>query len=365
VNVFVVNAGSSSLKLRLLDSTNAVVASQDLVRPGPADIRNVLGAFLDEHPDIDGVGHRVVHGGSVFTQPVVLDEVVEARLEELKDLAPLHNPPSLAAIEALASLRPELGQVACFDTAFHADMPPKAATYAVPQMWRERWGIRRFGFHGLSHSWASRRAGEILGQPRDQLRLVTAHIGAGASLAAVFHGRSVDTTMGFTPMEGLVMATRSGSVDPGILLWVQRHGGLSLTDVEQALEHESGLRGLSGGSGDLREVRAAMDAGDDDARLAYEVYVYRIQCGVAAMATAMGGVDALVFTGGAGEGDPLLRGDTCAGLRFLGVSPLPPSDDEPGGDRLVSAIGSSTAVLVVAAREDLEIARHVRSLLER
>ena len=199
-------------------------------------------------------------------------------------------------------------------------MPAKASTYAIPRSWRDRWGIRRYGFHGLSHARASRRAGELLGRPAEQLRLVTAHLGAGGSLAAVAFGRSVDTTMGFTPLEGLVMATRSGSVDPGLILWVQHHGGLSVDEVQAALEHESGLLGLSEASGDLRRVIAAMGAGDPAARLAYEVYVYRIQTSVAAMCAAMGGIDGLVFTGGAGEATPLLRADTCAGLAFLQIA---------------------------------------------
>jgi len=360
VNVFVVNVGSGSLKLRVLNRNDDVVASEDLARPEPAALADVLGAFLDGHHDIDAAGHRVVHGGARFTRSLLLDESAEGALGELADLAPLHNPPALAAIEALTELRPELRQVACFDTAFHAKMPARASTYAVPREWRDRWGIRRFGFHGLSHSWASRRAAEILGTPIDQLRVVTAHIGAGASLAAVSAGRSVDTTMGFTPMEGLVMATRSGSVDPGLVLWLQRHGGLSADEVQYTLEHESGLLGLAGSSS-LHDVMDAMDEGDQDARLAYEVYVYRLQGSIAAMTAAMGGIDALVFTGGAGEREPRLRADTCAGLAFLGVGALTHRNDESGGDRLISP--GDIAVLVVAAREDIEIAGHVRQLL--
>jgi acetate kinase len=362
--VLVVNAGSSSLKLRLLDSADNLVATRDLPRPAAAELSDVLGTFCEENPDIDAAGHRVVHGGTAFRQPILLDAGTDAALETLADLAPLHNPPSLAAIEALRSLRPDLPQVACFDTAFHADMPAKATTYAVPAEWRARWDIRRFGFHGLSHAWASRRAGELLGQPREQLRLVTAHLGAGASLAAVSFGRSVDTTMGFTPMEGLVMATRSGSVDPGLLLWVQRRGSLSVDDVEDALERHSGLRGLSGGSGDLRDVITAADGGDQSAQLAYEVFVYRIQTNVAAMCAAMAGVEGLVFTGGAGEASARLRNDVCAALGFLGVELDVATNQTCSGDGRISAAGVTPAVLVVVAREDLEITRHVRELLE-
>ncbi len=363
MQILVVNAGSSSLKLRLLDEADHLVTSSDLPQQDPSDLSTTLRTFLDENPGVAAVGHRIVHGGSAFKKPVLLDDDADAILEALADLAPLHNPAGLAAVHAIRALRPGLPQVACFDTAFHADMPPKASTYAIPRQWREQWGIRRFGFHGLSHSWASRRAAELLRRSRRELRLVTAHLGAGASLAAVSFGRSVDTTMGFTPLEGLVMATRSGSVDPGLVLWVQRHSGLSTDDVQEALEQNSGLRGLWGGSGDLRQVIEALDAGDPDAGLAYEVYVYRIQTSVAAMCAAMGGVDALVFTGGAGEASPRLRADTCDGLAFLGVALEASSNRAIQGDGLLSPEGGLPAVLVVHAREDLEIARHVRELL--
>jgi acetate kinase len=363
VQVLVVNAGSSSLKLRLLDEDDSVVGSADLPCPVPADMATVLESFVEKNPDFDATGHRVVHGGAAFRQPIVLNDRIDARLDVLGDLAPLHNPPSLSAIHGMRSLRPDLPQVACFDTSFHADMPAKATTYAVPRSWREQWGIRRFGFHGLSHAWASRRAGDILGRPHQDLRLVTAHLGAGASLAAVAFGRSVDTSMGFTPMEGLVMATRSGSIDPGLILWVERNHGLSAADVEDVLEQKSGLAGLWGGSGDLREVMAAADSGDQDAVLAYEVYVYRIQTGIAAMCAAMDGLDALVFTGGAGEATPRLRLDVCGGLGFLGPR-LNVSLNQSGEvDRLISQ-ADATPVLVVHAREDLEIARTVRWLLQ-
>ncbi len=361
--MLVVNAGSSSLKLRLLDDSDRLVGSSDLPRLEAADLDTALVGFLRANPDVGAVGHRVVHGGSEFTHAVLLDERADATLETLADLAPLHNPNGLAAIHALRSIRPDLPQIACFDTTFHAGMPAKASTYAIPRAWRDRWGIRRFGFHGLSHDWASTRAGDLLGRPREELRLVTAHLGAGASLAAVAYGRSVDTTMGFTPMEGLVMATRSGSVDPGLVLWVQRHGGFTADQVQDALEHESGLRGLAGGSGDLRHVMTAMDASDREARTAYEVYVYRIQTGVAAMCAAMGGVDGLVFTGGAGEAQPRLRADVCTGLGFLGIDLEAAANLDRRGDGVISGPGDLPAALVVRTREDLVIARHVRELI--
>lgn len=362
VHVFVVNAGSSSLKLRVLDETDTVLASKDLPKVNPDDLGQRLADFLDEGPTIDAVGHRVVNGGSAFTRPIVLDEGIDEALQALTELAPLHNPPCLEAVRTMQSLRPKVPQVACFDTSFHMGMPAKAATYALPRLWREEWHIRRFGFHGLSHEWASHKAGELLGRPREELRLVTAHIGGGASLAAVAFGHSVDTTMGFTPMEGLVMATRSGSVDPGLVLWVQQQRGLSAAEVEKTLESESGLLGLSG-SGDLRKVISAADAGGEDARLAYEIYVYRIQTNVAAMVAAMEGIDALVFTGGAGEASSRLRADTCARLGFLGIRLDDSKNKSLSGEGIASLVDTAPAVLVVEAREDIEIARHVRQLL--
>jgi acetate kinase len=362
VLVLVVNAGSSSVKLRVIEDGGGIAASRDLSSWDRIDLRSELADFLEEAPGVDAAGHRVVHGGARFTNPVLLDGATDRALEDLADLAPLHNPPSLAAVHHLRALRPELPQVACFDTAFHARMPAASATYAVPRDWRERLGIRRFGFHGLSHAWSTRRAAELLGRGPSELRLVTAHLGAGASLAAVLRGRSVDTTMGFTPLDGLVMATRSGSIDPGAILWVQQRGGLSTEEVEAALEHRSGLLGLSGTSGDLREVMASADGGDPDARLAYDVYVHRLRVGVAAMAGALGGLDALVFTGGAGEGSARLRDDTCRHLAFLGLRTETPGTGGEG-DRVVTRPVGGPAVLVVHAREDLEIDRHVRQIV--
>lgn len=366
--VLVVNAGSSSLKLRVIGDGGELRDARDLPGVERVDVGRELAAMLEDHPGVDAAGHRVVHGGARFNVPALLDDDAEQALAELADLAPLHNPPSLAAVHRLRELRPALPQVACFDTAFHAGMPRRAATYAVPGEWRDGLGVRRYGFHGLSHAWASRRAAALLGRPLGELRTVTAHVGAGASLAAVDGGRSVDTTMGFTPLEGLVMATRSGSVDPGAVLWAQRKLGLTASEVEDVLEHRSGLLGVSGISGDLREVTAAADAGHAGAQLAYEVYVYRLRVSVAAMAGALGGLDALAFTGGAGEASARLRADVCRDLGFLGVqaeSAAPGHAPDPGGDRVASWPDGGTPVLVVRAREDLEIDRHVRALLAR
>jgi acetate kinase len=361
--VLVVNAGSSSLKVRVLGPDDEVLASCDAAAGHEAE---VIAGFLDGAPEPDAAGHRVVHGGADLTTPVRLDAAVERHLEGLAELAPLHNPPALRGIRALHELRPDLPAVACFDTAFHSTLPAEAFTYAVPAAWSERWPLRRFGFHGLSHAYASRRAAELLRRPPKGLRLVTAHLGAGASLAAVAQGRSVDTTMGFTPLEGLAMATRSGSVDPGLLLWVQRHAGIDPASAEQALDREAGLSALSGRSGDMRELLAGVDEHDERCKLALAVYLHKLAAGVAAMVAAMGGLDALVFTGGVGENAPRVREAAVERLRFLGLELTRRTNaaSQPA-DRVLSPAGSPAAVVVVAAREDLAIAREVRALLER
>jgi acetate kinase len=308
MRILVVNAGSSSLKLRLLGERDELLASHDLEPPetGAAATR-ALAKTLAGLGGVDAAGHRVVHGGTELVDAVVVDAAILARLRALTDLAPLHQPKSLAGLEAVMAALPGIPQVACFDTAFHAGMPAAAATYALPAAWRERWPLRRFGFHGLSHAYLSRRTAELLGRPPADLRIVTCHLGAGASLAAVAGGRSVDTTMGFTPLEGLVMATRSGDVDPGLLLWLQQRGGLAAAEIADALEHESGLRGLAG-SADMREVLEAAAAGSERASLAIEIYLRRLRAGIAAMAASMGGLEALVFSGGVGERAPAIRG---------------------------------------------------------
>ncbi len=361
-----VNAGSASVKLSVLGDDDALLMASELPIPEPGTIGEMLERALQKAPPADVVGHRVVHGGLEFTSPLLVDDARERQLDRLVELAPLHNPAAIAAIRSLQALWPGLPQVACFDTAFHTTMPAEASTYALPDAWRHL-GLRRFGFHGLSHAWASRRAHELLGSSPGSLRLVTAHLGSGASLAAVAGGRSVDTTMGFTPLEGLVMATRSGSVDPGVLLWVLRHEHISVDDLEDALVHQSGLLGLSGVSSDLRDVLAAAERGDERSQLAFAVYIHRLRAEVSAMVAALGGIDGLVFTGGAGEGSPRLRREACAGLGFLGIELEAARNERPhaGVDSIVSRPDAVAAVLVVHAREDLEIARQVRGLLAR
>ena len=337
MRVLVANAGSSSLKLSMLASDDSELWSRELEAPRAVVAPDAVAAALAELPEApDVAAHRIVHGGERFREAVVIDGSVEAALRELTVLAPLHQPKSLAALAAVRSALPTVPEVACFDTAFHATLPPAAATYALPRPWRERYGLRRYGFHGLSHAHAARAAG-------DARRVVTCHLGAGASLCAVLNGRSVDTTMGFTPLEGLVMATRSGSVDPGLLLWLQQHDDVSVDSMAEALEHESGLLGLAG----TADMRALLARDDADARLAVDVYVHRLRSGIGAMAATLGGLDALVFTGGVGENSERIRELACDGMGHLGIG----------------APGSRVRVLVVRAREDLEIARQARELL--
>lgn len=371
MRILVVNTGSSSMKLRVLDGDDSVSAAADLPAPGGHADAVALRRAIAGFGAVDASGHRLVHGGTEFSTAVVVDMRVEARLQALTDLAPLHQPAALATLDLVRAALPDVPAVACFDTAFHATLPDAAATYALPADWRRRWPLRRFGFHGLSHAYASRRAAEMLARaegderggagPRG-LRVVSCHLGAGASLAAVQQGRSVDTTMGFTPLEGLVMATRSGSVDPGLVLWLQTHAGLDAAEITAALEERSGLRGLAG-SADMRTVLTAADAGDACARLAIDVYVHRLRAGVAAMAAAMGGLDVLVFTGGVGEHAAPIRQRAADGLGFLGVGVDPERNRAAGSDdRDVGTSGAAVRTLVVTAREDLEIAREVRRL---
>jgi acetate kinase len=361
--ILVVNAGSSSLKLRVLGPADEVEGVADLPAPrGVTDAAELEGAIRGLGR-VDAVGHRIVHGGKVFTGPVLIDPIVVRRIEALTDLAPLHQPKSLAALAAVSAVLSDVPSVACFDTAFHATLPAAAWTYAIPPEWRKRWELRRFGFHGLSHAYSSRRAAEILGRSPVGLRIVTCHLGAGASLAAVVDGRSVDTTMGFTPLEGLVMATRSGSVDPGLVLWLAEHVGMPPAELAATLELRSGLLGLAG-TADMREIVARAAGGRPEAQLALDVYIHRLRGAIASMAASLGGLDVLVFTGGVGERSPVVRALAADGLRFLGVALEADRNRAAGSeDREIGADGSAVRTLVITAREDLEIARHVRTLV--
>jgi len=363
--VLVVNAGSSSLKLRVLGAGDEIEGAHDVERWDSADEAHDLASVLDSMPVCDAVGHRIVHGGSQFREPVRVDPEIERALLSLSSLAPLHQPRAVDGIRIMTRLRPDLPQVACFDTAFHASMPPAAATYALPRGWREHWGLRRFGFHGLSHAYASRRAAQLVGRAGDrELRVVTCHLGSGASLCATRGGRSVDTTMGWTPLEGLVMATRSGTIDPGLVLWLVQHAGLAVDEVARALEADSGLAGLSGiAGGDLREVLAARAEGDVEATLAFDVYVHRLRRELGAMLAVLGGVDVLVFTGGVGERAAEVRSAACLVFAFAGIALDPDRNAALAGEGEIGAVAEGVRTFVVTAREDVEIARQVRDLL--
>ena len=288
MQVLVVNAGSSTLKLRVVDADQQVTAAADIDPWDGQDSTDAIASLLASTGSIGpvgAVGHRVVHGGRDFTSARLVTPDVEAGVRELTPLAPLHQPRALTALAGARQVLPEVPHVACFDTAFHSTMPAATRTYALPAVWRRQWGLERFGFHGLSHAWAARRGLVLAGLPADA-RVVSCHLGAGASLCAVVAGRSVDTTMGFTPLDGIVMATRSGAVDPGLVLWLLTDGGLDAAAIRDGLEHHGGLAGLAGGSGDMRDVLARRAVGDADASLGFDVYVHRLRQGIAAMASS-------------------------------------------------------------------------------
>jgi len=355
--VLTVNAGSSSLRLDLVDGGTVVDSAHSgrAVDPGSAraEVSEFLGRRLDR--DVGAVAHRLVHGGDLLTAPAVADDALVAALGGITGLAPLHLPPALALLEAARELLPAVPHVLCPDTAFHAGLPDSAAVYALPRPWRDRYGLRRYGFHGLSYAWAADRTAELLGRPVAELDLVLAHLGGGASVCAVSGGRSLDTSMGFTPLDGLPMSRRSGGVDPGLLLWLL-DGRLSLAEVSDGLQHESGLLGLSGGrSGDTRDLVAAERDGDEEAALALRVFCHRVSREIAAAATSLGRVDALVFTGEIGWDQPEVREAVCRRLRLLGVEP--PVSGNRADDGLISPAGTAVPVLVVEPHEELQLAR--------
>lgn len=368
MRVLVVNAGSSTVKLALLDATAGTEEveprlTRELAAPrAQLDPTALHEALAGELGQADAVGHRIVHGGERFREPLRVDQDVRRALEALVDLAPLHQPKSLSALDAVSEVLPALPAVACFDTAFHATLPRAASTYALPARWRERFGLRRYGFHGLSHAWVARRVPILLAADAQRLRIVSCHLGAGASLCAIRAGRSLDTTMGFTPLEGLVMATRSGSVDPGMLLWLLERSRLNETELAHTLEHESGLLGL-GGTADMRQILARARAGDDAAELALEVYLHRLCGAVAAMAASLGGLDVLAFTGGVGEHAADVRAAAVQRLAFFGLTIDPDLNRRADGDADVSLPESGPRVVVLKAREDVEIARQTAAVL--
>jgi acetate kinase len=390
--ILVCNAGSSSLKFSLFDAEDEVLLAEGgidwlrkptrlVIRQGDRpEIREELklqkhadavvriledlqagsSAALDSLEDLRAVGHRVVHGGDRYSSAVLITAEVKRTIEELTELAPLHNPASLDGITAVEQALPKVPQVAAFDTAFHATLSEAARTYPVPKKWMREWGIRRYGFHGLSHSYCTGQAAKMIGRPG--LRLVIAHLGNGASVSAVCDGICVDTSMGFTPLEGLMMATRSGTVDPGILIYLLRHKGLDVNALDQALNYESGLLGISGTSSDLRQLLSELPH-NPDAKLAVDVYVHRIVQTIGAMAATLGGIDALVFTAGVGERSAEIRKRVCEKLKYLGVELDRAANETCEPDADIATPASKARTLVIATREDLTIMRETRRLV--
>ncbi|MEU0157651.1 acetate/propionate family kinase [Streptomyces sp. NPDC006261] len=360
--VLVADGGSSSLRLTVFGDGGEVLAEHRSDSPPGEGAPGALRQVLAEAPAPVAVGHRLVHGGPELRSHTLVDDDVRARLDQVVDLAPLHVPPALTVLDAARELLPDVPHIACFDTVFHADLPAAAREYAVPAAWREEYGLRRYGFHGLSYAWAAKRAAELLGRSFGQLHLVIAHLGGGCSACAVREGHSVDTTMGFTPLEGLVMAHRSGSIDPGAVTWLQTRHGLSADDIEDALNHESGLLALSGTSDDTRDLVRSRAAGDGRAALALDVFAHHCRRGIAGMAASLDRLDALVFTGEIGEDQPEVREEVCAGLATLGLT---------GGLRalvaerpeIVSEPGALVPVIVVPTGEAQQVDRECRALL--
>ncbi|WP_328460253.1 acetate/propionate family kinase [Streptomyces sp. NBC_00448] len=362
--VLVLDAGSSSLHITLFGAEGTRIAGHDAERPPGPETTEELRGFLATVPTPSAVGHRLVHGGPGLTEHTLIDGPVRALLEEAAPLAPLHMPPALAVVDAAGELLPDIPHVACFDTAFHAELPAAAYQYAVPEQWRVQYGLRRYGFHGLSYTWSLARTADVLGRPAETLHLVIAHLGGGCSACAVRNGRSVDTTMGLTPLEGLVMSRRSGSVDPGALVWLQRRHGLSAKEIEETLHRHSGLLGLSGTSGDTRDLVRARAKGDASAQGALAAFVHSCCRGIAAMAASLDRLDALVFTGEIGEDQPEVREEICARLSVLGVRGglSVPSVKElrEDGARRIDAPGTDVPILVVATGETQQIAEETR-----
>lgn len=371
MRILVINGGSSSFKCRLDDITADTLP---VAPPGPvwmkrvdwdqrSSVSEVLGPVLASIPrPIDVVGHRIVHGGPVYRESTRLTPEVHSAIAKEIEFAPAHNRFELEAVDAVEHvLGSQVPQIAVFDTGFHATLAPAAYVYPGPYEWLER-GIRRYGFHGINHQYVSRRAAEMLAADPETLRLIVCHLGNGASLAAVRGGKSVDTTMGFTPLDGLMMGTRSGAVDPGILLYLLRHSGTTADELDKILNQRSGLLGISGISGDMREIECAISAGNQRAQLAFDVYVHRLVREMGAMLAVLGGADALIFTGGVGENSVRLRTQACGQLAFLGLKLDASKNTRPAPDQDIAASDSRLRVLVIQAQEEWEIARECAQL---
>ena len=395
MKVLLLNAGSSSLKAMLVDANDGrTIATAhadwagekanyryetlngpevvegvpwrshaDAVRRLVHDLQTAVPVALPSLENLQAVGHRVVHGAE-FPSAVRITPSIRARIQELGELAPLHNPPSLRVLAEAEQAFPQATHVAVFDTAFHSTIPPEAHTYPIPIAWTREWGIRRYGFHGLSHRYCSQRAAELLSRPIGSLKLVICHLGHGCSASAVAGGRCVDTTMGFTPLEGLMMATRSGSIDPAIVTYVQERHGLTPKQVETALNRESGLLGVSEISGDMREVTTLARAGHQSAQLAVAIYAHRVRQAIGALAVTMGGVDALVFTAGVGEHSDSIRASVCDGLNCLGVELDKRLNVNCSPDCDIATKTSRGRILVIGTREEQAMFEEVRQVLQ-
>ena len=395
MKVLVINCGSSSIKYQLFDMKDESVLAKGLVeriglegsvlthQPAnkdkvviSADINNhsvgiqmVLEALTDSNhgviksmKEISAVGHRVVHGGEKFAGSVLITQEVMDALEECIEMAPLHNPPNIMGINACAQLMPNVPQVGVFDTAFHQTMPKQAFLYGLPYDAYKKYGVRRYGFHGTSHKFVSQRAAELMGRDITTLRIVTCHLGNGASCAAVKFGQSIDTSMGFTPLEGLVMGTRSGEVDPAILPYLMKKLDLSAEQIDNYLNKKSGVLGISGISSDFRDIEAAAAEGSEQAQLALDVFAYRVRKYIGSYVAAMGGVDAIVFTAGVGENDVYMRDLICSGLEYLGTGIDPAKNNIRGKEREISVDGSKVKIFIVPTNEELVIARDTKTL---
>ncbi|MCL4550444.1 MAG: acetate kinase [Bacteroidetes bacterium] len=389
MKVLVLNCGSSSIKYQFIDTDSRIALAKGMVErigmssavlthtPHDREKIRIVGEILDhsiaieyviavllspnhgvikDRNEIQAVGHRVVHGGETFSGSVLITEQVMKALKDNIELAPLHNPPNIKGIQAAKNHLPNTPQVGVFDTAFHVKMPPQAYLYGIPYELYKKYKIRRYGFHGTSHRYVSERAAQLLGKPLDQLKIITAHLGNGCSMAAVDHGRSVDTTMGFTPLEGLIMGTRSGDMDPSVILYIMAKEGLSLSEANTLLNKHSGLIGISGESSDMREIEEAVGEGNKKAKYAFDVFTYRVKKYVGAYTAAMGGLDALVFTGGIGENSVMVRHDVCANLEFLGINFDENANQNVHGECVISSGQSKVKVLRIPTNEELVIA---------
>ena len=396
MNILVINCGSSSLKYQLINSeTEGVLAKglcerigidgmltyqpeggekekSEIAMPTHTEAINaVLSALTNEKSgvikslsEVGAVGHRVVHGGEKFTSSCLINDDSMKAIEECNDLAPLHNPANLIGIRACQELMPGVPMVAVFDTAFHQTMPDVAYTYGIPYEYYEKYKVRRYGFHGTSHSYVSKRTAEIVGKPYDQMKIIVCHLGNGASISAVNCGKSVDTSMGLTPLEGLVMGTRSGDLDPAIIDFVGKKEGLSLDEMNEVLNKKSGMLGISGVSSDGRDLEAAAESGNKRAQLALDVFDYRVIKYIGAYAAAMNGVDAIAFTAGIGENNIKMRKDVCSSLTYLGVKLDEEKNNVRGEERIISADDSKVQVLLVPTNEELAIARETLALVK-